>query len=169
MCPGEREVTELDRATAFGRRVLAMGIHRLRRRRLPDPQRAGPGRRQVDHAHPGRAGGGALNRCLPDISKRMLTQTLRDLERDGLATRHVFPTKPPQVEYRLSPLGCSVLRPLAALVEWAEHNFPAIRQARDRFDTLPMSVPALVPVPGSGVIGTEQPAGGDGREVPGVD
>ena len=81
---------------------------------------------------------GALHRCLPDISKRMLTQTLRNLERDGLATRHVFPTKPPQVEYRLSPLGCSLLQPLAALVGWADHHYPAIRLARDRFDAAPV-------------------------------
>ena len=71
---------------------------------------------------------------MPDISKRMLTQTLRLLERDGLATRHVFPTKPPSVEYRLSPLGRSVLDPLAHLVGWAEANFPAIEAARSRFD-----------------------------------
>ncbi len=90
---------------------------------------------------------GALHRCLPDISKRMLTQTLRNLERDGLATRHVFPTKPPQVEYWLSPLGCSSLQPLAALVEWAEHHYPAIRLARDRFDAVPVPGPVPVPVP----------------------
>ncbi len=75
-----------------------------------------------------------LHRLIPDISKRMLTQTLRGLERDGLATRHVFPTKPPSVEYRLSPLGQSVLVPLASLVEWADRNDAAIRQARARFD-----------------------------------
>ncbi len=78
-----------------------------------------------------------LHRIIPDISKRMLTQTLRGLERDGLATRHVFPTKPPSVEYRLSPLGRSVLGPLAGLVEWAEHNYPHIRQARAQFDAAP--------------------------------
>jgi DNA-binding HxlR family transcriptional regulator len=75
-----------------------------------------------------------LHRLIPDISKRMLTQTLRGLERDGLATRHVFPTKPPSVEYRLSPLGRSVLVPLAGLVDWADRNDAAIGQARARFD-----------------------------------
>ena len=75
-----------------------------------------------------------LHRIMPDISKRMLTQTLRELERDGLATRHVFPTKPPKVEYRLSALGRSVLAPLAGLVEWAEANYASIRQARAAFD-----------------------------------
>ncbi len=77
-----------------------------------------------------------LHRIMPDISKRMLTQTLRALERDGLATRHVFPTKPPSVEYRLSALGRSVLDPLAGLVAWAERNYGAIRQARVCFDAV---------------------------------
>ena len=78
-----------------------------------------------------------LHRAIPDISKRMLTQTLRELERDGLADRQVFPTKPPKVQYSLSPLGLSVLKPLAALVVWAEDSYPAIREARRRFDAHP--------------------------------
>ena len=78
-----------------------------------------------------------LHRAIPDISKRMLTQTLRELERDGLADRQVFPTKPPKVQYSLSPLGLSVLKPLAALVGWAEDSYPAIREARQRFDAHP--------------------------------
>ncbi len=77
---------------------------------------------------------GELHRLIPDISKRMLVQSLRVLERDGLATRHVFPTKPPSVEYRLSALGTSVLDPLAGLVGWAERNHGLIRAARARFD-----------------------------------
>lgn len=76
----------------------------------------------------------ALGRAVPDISKRMLTQTLRDLERDGFVTRHVFPTKPPSVEYRMAELGRSMLTPLAALVGWAEAHHAAIRAARGRFD-----------------------------------
>ena len=76
---------------------------------------------------------GAINRSIPDISKRMLTQSLRDLERDGLVTRHVFPTSPPSVEYRLTPLGRSLLDPFGALVKWAEENHSAIRAARARF------------------------------------
>jgi DNA-binding HxlR family transcriptional regulator len=75
-----------------------------------------------------------LNRAIRDISKRMLTQTLRDLERDGLITRHVFPTKPPSVEYRLAPLGQSLLDPMAALVEWADRCHGDIHAARARFD-----------------------------------
>ncbi|WP_158810081.1 helix-turn-helix domain-containing protein [Beijerinckia sp. L45] len=76
----------------------------------------------------------ALHRAIPDISKRMLTQTLRDLERDGLVSRHVFPTTPPSVEYRLTPLGHSMLDPLGALVAWAESRHSEIRTARAVFD-----------------------------------
>src|SRR3984957_21094963 len=58
-----------------------------------------------------------LRRAIRDISKRMLTQTLRDLERDGLVTRHVFPTTPPSVEYRLAPPGETLLEPMATLID----------------------------------------------------
>jgi DNA-binding HxlR family transcriptional regulator len=75
-----------------------------------------------------------LQRAIRDISKRMLTQTLRDLERDGLITRHVFPTKPPSVEYRLSALGQSLLEPMACLVDWADARYSDIHDARARFD-----------------------------------
>jgi DNA-binding HxlR family transcriptional regulator len=75
-----------------------------------------------------------LHRAIPDISKRMLTQTLRDLERDGLITRHVFPTRPPTVEYRLAPLGQSLLEPMAALIDWADRRYAEIHAARVCFD-----------------------------------
>jgi DNA-binding HxlR family transcriptional regulator len=75
-----------------------------------------------------------LHRMVPDISKRMLTQTLRGLERDGLATRRVYSTKPPSVAYALSPLGETVLGPLGGLLAWAAENFTAIRAAREKFD-----------------------------------
>lgn len=77
---------------------------------------------------------GELRRMLPDISKRMLSQSLRDLERDGMLTRHVYPTKPPSVEYRLSPLGESMLPPLGALIEWASAAHASIQQARSDYD-----------------------------------
>ncbi|MFC0691401.1 winged helix-turn-helix transcriptional regulator [Paraburkholderia humisilvae] len=83
----------------------------------------------------------ALHRAIPDISKRMLTQTLRDLERDGLVTRHVFPTKPPSVEYRLAPLGQSLLDPMAALIDWADRRYSDIHAARVRFDGAHGDVP----------------------------
>lgn len=76
----------------------------------------------------------AIGRMVPDISKRMLAQTLRSLERDGFVKREVFATKPPSVEYRLKPLGAGLLEPLATLVSWAEQNHSAISSARERFD-----------------------------------
>ncbi len=76
----------------------------------------------------------ALRRAVPDISQRMLTQTLRDLERDGLITRQVYPTKPPSVDYRLSALGRSLLEPLSTLVAWAERHHADIRGARASYD-----------------------------------
>lgn len=76
----------------------------------------------------------AVLRAIPDISKRMLTQTLRELERDGLILRTVFPTKPPSVEYRLTPLGETILEPLGVLVRWADRNHAAIKNARSAFD-----------------------------------
>ncbi|CUH77379.1 winged helix-turn-helix transcriptional regulator [Tropicibacter naphthalenivorans] len=76
----------------------------------------------------------ALQRQVGDISKRMLTQSLRDLERDGLVSREVFPTKPPSVEYALTDLGRSSLEPIAVLTQWADNNHDRIRQARVAFD-----------------------------------
>ena len=76
---------------------------------------------------------GELRRAIGDISQRMLTQTLRDLQADGLIEREVFPTTPPGVEYRLSPMGRSFLVPLAALVDWAYANHDDIRTARRLF------------------------------------
>lgn len=64
----------------------------------------------------------------------MLTQTLRDLERDGLITRHVLPTKPRGVEYRLAPLGQSLLDPMSGLIEWADRCYTDIHASRARFD-----------------------------------
>ncbi len=75
-----------------------------------------------------------LHKQVPDISKRMLTQSLRDLERDGLLSRQVFPTKPPSVEYELTALGASVMQPLGALVDWADKNFETIKLSRQAFD-----------------------------------
>jgi DNA-binding HxlR family transcriptional regulator len=74
-----------------------------------------------------------LQRIVPDISKRSLTQALRNLEEDGILTRQVFPTKPPSVEYRLAPLGETMLEPLAALIAWAEQSHDDIRAARLRY------------------------------------
>lgn len=74
----------------------------------------------------------ALARAVPDISKRMLTQTLRTLEADGFVHRDVQPTVPPSVTYSLTPLGQSFAAPLLGLIEWAEANFAAVLEARAR-------------------------------------
>ena len=75
-----------------------------------------------------------LRRGLGSISQRMLTLTLRGLERDGLVTRTVFPSIPPHVEYELTRLGHSLLEPVSRLGRWARHNRSAIQEARRRFD-----------------------------------
>src|ERR671930_51945 len=75
-----------------------------------------------------------LRKALGSISQRMLTLTLRALERDGLVTRTVFPTIPPRVDYELTRLGHSLLEPVSGLGLWARQNRSAIEAARRRFD-----------------------------------
>ncbi|KAB0681246.1 winged helix-turn-helix transcriptional regulator [Aureimonas leprariae] len=75
-----------------------------------------------------------LKRTVGGISQRMLTLTLRGLERDGLVTRTVFPTIPPRVDYELTDLGRSLVGPVKALGDWALANRPAMVEARHRFD-----------------------------------
>jgi DNA-binding HxlR family transcriptional regulator len=87
-----------------------------------------------------------LRKALGSISQRMLTLTLRGLERDGLVTRTVFPSIPPRVEYELTRLGRSLLEPVSELGAWARKNRAAIVDARQRFDRVTSSRPAeLVP------------------------
>jgi DNA-binding HxlR family transcriptional regulator len=76
----------------------------------------------------------ALRRSVEGISQRMLTLTLRGLERDGIVTRTVEPTTPPSVEYALTPLGRSLLKPIRALAAWADENRLAVSEARVKFD-----------------------------------
>lgn len=76
----------------------------------------------------------ALRRAIEGISQRMLTLTLRGLERDGLVSRTVFATIPPRVDYELTPLGHSLREPVIALGRWAYDNQQAIDAARRRFD-----------------------------------
>ena len=75
-----------------------------------------------------------LRRSIASISQRMLTLTLRGLERDGLVTRTVFPTIPPRVDYALTELGCSLLTPVNALGLWARENRSRMEMARAAFD-----------------------------------
>jgi DNA-binding HxlR family transcriptional regulator len=82
-----------------------------------------------------------LKRSIPGISQRMLTATVRNLERDGMLTRHVFAEVPPRVEYQLTPLGRGLMDPVRGLVVWLQSNWSVIRTARDRFDTRAASKP----------------------------
>ncbi|WP_257165589.1 helix-turn-helix domain-containing protein [Bradyrhizobium sp. SRS-191] len=75
-----------------------------------------------------------LKRLVGGISQRMLTLTLRGLERDGLVTRTVFPTIPPRVDYELTDLGRGLSQPVQALGHWAIQHQEQIEQARSRFD-----------------------------------
>src|ERR1700685_552795 len=77
-----------------------------------------------------------LRRSIGSISQRMLTLTLRGLERDGLVTRTVFPTIPPRVDYELTPLGRDLLEPVSSLGNWAIRNQAKIARAREQFDGL---------------------------------
>ena len=76
-----------------------------------------------------------LRREIPSVSQRMLTLTLRNLERDGLVSRAVTPSIPPRVDYALTELGCSLLTPVNALSQWALDNVEAIHKAQARFDS----------------------------------
>lgn len=75
-----------------------------------------------------------LQRQIGGISQKMLTQTLRSLERDGLVLRTVYPQVPPRVEYALTPLGQTLCEPIAALIRWSEENIDAVTAAQKRYD-----------------------------------
>lgn len=76
---------------------------------------------------------GELKREIPEMSQRVLTQTLRNMEMDGLINRTVYATKPPSVEYSLTTLGQSLLPPLWELINWADTHHSKILAARKRF------------------------------------
>ena len=77
---------------------------------------------------------GELQRRIPGISQRMLTRTVRHLERDGLLTRTSHPTVPPRVDYELTPAGRTLIQPAAALAEWAVENTPGIAASQRSYD-----------------------------------
>lgn len=82
--------------------------------------------------HQGIARTGSLHRSLPGISKKMLIQTLRELEASGLVERHVQDTVPPAVSYALSPLGNLMVQPIEMIYAWARTNAGALDQLRER-------------------------------------
>jgi DNA-binding HxlR family transcriptional regulator len=75
-----------------------------------------------------------LRRMIEGISQRMLTLTLKGLERDGLVTRTVYPTIPPRVEYELTELGRTLRKPIQSLAKWAQENRERIQESRNRYD-----------------------------------
>jgi DNA-binding HxlR family transcriptional regulator len=75
-----------------------------------------------------------LRRAIPSVSQRMLTLTLRNLERDGLVDRTVTPSIPPRVDYELTELGRSLQKPICGLVRWSMENVGAIHDAQARYD-----------------------------------
>ena len=75
-----------------------------------------------------------MRRAIDGISQKMLTTTLRNLERDGFVTRTIYPTIPPRVDYHLTDLGYELLVPITALSEWVTENRYRIEEARTRFD-----------------------------------
>ncbi len=76
-----------------------------------------------------------LQRRIGGVSQKMLTQTLRKLERDGLVRRQVYPVVPPRVEYSLTPLGRTLTGPLKAICRWAEEHLAELEQARSLADS----------------------------------
>jgi DNA-binding HxlR family transcriptional regulator len=74
-----------------------------------------------------------LKKEIGDISQRMLSQTLRRLEQDGLVTRTAYATIPPRVDYALTPLGQSFLQPMRGMLQWAEQNHTQVRDARQAY------------------------------------
>jgi DNA-binding HxlR family transcriptional regulator len=82
----------------------------------------------------GRARFSELERAVPGISQRMLSVTLKSLERDGLVTREVFAQVPPRVDYEITDLGRSLLTPTQGLVDWAKAHWEKVRAAQGRYD-----------------------------------
>lgn len=86
----------------------------------------------------GRARFSTLERAVPGISQRMLSSTLKALERDGLVTREAFAEVPPRVEYEITELGKSLLGPTQGLVDWAKANWEEVRAAQRKYDARPV-------------------------------
>lgn len=88
----------------------------------------------VGHLKTGTMRFSQLRRAIDGVSQRMLTLTLRNLERDGLVTRTVFPQIPPRVEYELTALGWTLTEPIGALWDWAAAHQDAVAEARTAYD-----------------------------------
>jgi DNA-binding HxlR family transcriptional regulator len=88
----------------------------------------------IDLLGPGTMRFGELHRAIDGITARMLTVTLRGLERDGIVTRTIHPVIPPRVEYALTPMGRTLLDTIGQLVTWADSHLPEIDAARAAYD-----------------------------------
>src|ERR1700684_3549904 len=86
-----------------------------------------------------------IKRNTGGISQQMLTRTLRGLERDGMVTRTIFPTSPPQVEYRLTELGHSMAEPVLAFGRWVQEHLADVDAAREQFDQRAKTAPLAAP------------------------
>ncbi|TBL75749.1 winged helix-turn-helix transcriptional regulator [Paenibacillus thalictri] len=75
-----------------------------------------------------------LKKRIEGVTQKMLTQTLRQLERDGLVVRYVYPTVPPTVEYELTPLGETLIEPMRVLHRWTDAHYDSVLKARSVFD-----------------------------------
>ena len=95
-----------------------------------------------------------LKRGVPGISQRMLTLTLRGLERDGLVKRTVVVSMPQRVDYELTPLGRTLLEPAWRLLDWVDSQREVVKEARKRYDTKPGAVPVEEPIAPSRVTPT---------------
>ena len=85
---------------------------------------------------------GALRAAVDGISGKVLADTLKDLERDGIVRRHAYNEMPPRVEYELTELGRTLSEPLGALGRWAQAHFDEVQQARQQFDSRANELPA---------------------------
>jgi len=88
----------------------------------------------IDLLGPGTKRFSELHRSIDGITARMLTVTLRGLERDGIVTRTIHPVIPPRVEYALTPMGLTLLDAIGALVSWADGHLPEISAAQAAYD-----------------------------------
>ena len=140
MKPGHMVVTELPVADAGGRGLSAAAVDHGP---LPDCAAVKPVIQRIGDKWAvlivRMLGGGPLRfselkRQIGGVSQRMLTLTLRGLERDGLVSRTVYPTVPPRVDYALTDLGHSLMVPIRALADWAVAHHETIRAAQERFD-----------------------------------
>ncbi len=102
----------------------------------------------------------ALKRAVDGISQRMLTVTLRGLERDGIVSRTMYPVMPPRVDYALTPLGHTLLDAVGALMAWVDEHLPEVDAARDAYDARASGGDPELPVPAPrGLQGDSQGAG----------